>query len=149
MQENKKHWSVYKMRMISNEVYAMLVKKLEMKVYNMTDFSSLTQEEVNLYDNAYRGGMDYVLSNMIQINDFISIPLATTNDVNGNPRRLRLIIDVTNACIVDILDEGYRGVQVTEDEGYTCTNMYTKVNIQPKEFNNLRKLKKLYKKEGK
>lgn len=137
------------MRMISDEVYAMLVEKLSMKVFNMNEFPSLTQEEVNLYDNAYRGGMDYVLSNMIQINDYISVPLATTNDVNGNPRRLRLVIDVTNACIVDILDEGYRGVQVTEDEGYTCTNMSTRVNIQPKEFNNLRKLKKLYKKEGK
>jgi hypothetical protein len=39
----------------------------------------------------------------------VALYLCTTNDANGNPRRLFVIIDSATGHTIDVMDEGYAG----------------------------------------
>ena len=151
------------MRIISNGQYS-VIRNFKRDLQDMLD----KNESLTINPDYTRGlidGMNYVIDKSTENNKYLSLQVATINDVNGNPRRLRLIIDVTSGNVVDIVEEGYAGISAIKDyaenevisyyphlisvDSYEkVTHTWTKVNVQPKEFNNLRKLKKLYKKGG-
>ncbi len=67
----------------------------------------------------------------------IAIYLRSKNDVNGNPRRLFLILDEEG--IVDIVDERNRGTYALRDEYPEIKYPVVAVDIPPSEYKRLLK----------
>ena len=59
--------------------------------------------------------------------------LSTTNDTNGNPRRLWMIYNV-NGNVIRVIDEGYSGRPDTQ------ARELMPVNISPKEYNHIKEV---------
>ena len=59
--------------------------------------------------------------------------LAASNDRNGNPRRLFLIVD-TDGNIVEAIDEGYNGTSAYELK-YPDAKLVTWMNVPVSEYN--------------
>lgn len=150
------------MRAILSKVYSVLMNELqELKSQYNSQYTN--QTNLNEYNLGYIHAMEYVLVNMsVTTNQYIAIPIQAEHDINGNPRRLYLIVDVIHGSIVNIVESGYKGTDVLSDvewklnEGFRdskeyehITSMYNRINVSAKEFKGLLKLKKIYEKEGK
>jgi hypothetical protein len=66
--------------------------------------------------------------------------LATTNDTNGNPRRL--YVEVEDGMYKTIVNEGYEGYARAHRAGMPETYLPPRIHITPAEYRTLRKLAK-------
>jgi len=65
------------------------------------------------------------------------IHLTTTNDVNGNPRRL--YVEVEGGVYKTIVREGYEGIARAHRAGMPETYFPPRIHITPAEYNALRR----------
>jgi len=63
--------------------------------------------------------------------------LTTTNDTNGNPRRL--FVEVEDGLYKTIVSEGYRGIAAAHRAGMPETYLPPRIHITPDEYRALRK----------
>jgi hypothetical protein len=66
--------------------------------------------------------------------------LSTTNDTNGNPRRL--YVEVVDGDFGAVVDEGYEGVAVAHRAGMPRTYHPVAISITPAEYRDFRRLMK-------
>jgi hypothetical protein len=65
------------------------------------------------------------------------IHLKTTNDSNGNPRRLYLILDTGGP--IAVVKEGYSGMSAIEEVGFPPLPVAYSINITPGEYRRIAK----------